>query len=64
MYRAAVLLVGIAPWLAAQDSATIEGAVTNSVTHAPLGGVSVTLARCVDQNSTASVQTSLIHWPD
>lgn len=44
MWRAAVWLVWIAPWLCAQQGTTVEGTVINSVTHAGLGGVSVTFS--------------------
>jgi hypothetical protein len=43
MKRIAILLVGMAPWTLAQPAATVQGVVTNSVTHAGIGGVAVTL---------------------
>lgn len=54
MSRLASLLVWIPLWAFAQDGATVQGAVTNSVTHAGLSGVAVTLwtQQAVHYNAT------------
>lgn len=43
MRRATLLLVGMAALLRAQNDGVLEGTVTNSVTHSPLRGVSVSV---------------------
>ena len=43
MKRITILLVGMASSLLPQPAATVQGVVTNSVTHAGIGGVAVTL---------------------